>query len=327
MPNELSKEDISDSSFLGVISKVLQNVPIGRRTVFSVLHALAGKPERFIQHLDGGMKFPVDCKDKEVALKVALNKTYEPVAGALFLSKCNNNDIVWDIGANKGYYTLLAQNKVGSEGKVFAYEPAPENLVDLELIKSLNNLSNFYVEPTGLSDSVGEASFSLEGWSMGVSAWGKLLNSNAESVLEKITVPTSTIDHEIERLNLATIDMIKMDIQGGELKAIRGAKNTLENGIIKNILLELHDMMLTRDECHEIVDTLLDAGLSGKAFSQDEIPDSVAIDTIRKNIPLDLSKYGVPAQDYNWNKRRGVDGSGLSTDDYAKPLQFLLSLG
>ena len=326
MSNESSKEVVRNSYFLNASSKFLQNVPVGRRSAFSLLHKLAGKPERFIQQLDGGMKFPVDCKDKEIALKVALNKTYEPVVGALFLSKCNNNDIVWDVGANKGYYTLLAQEKIGGRGRVYAYEPVPENVIDLDLIVSLNNLNNFIVEPVALSSAVGESSFSLEGWSMGVSAWGKLLNGNAESVKEKITVQTSTIDHEVERLKLEKIDMIKMDIQGGELGAIRGAKTALENGVIKNILLELHDMMLTSDECHEIVETLLDAGLSGKAFAQDEIPDNVAVNTIRKNIPLDLSNYGVPAQDYNWNKRRNVNARGLPTDDYAKPLQFLLSL-
>jgi len=239
MSDELSKEVVRNSSLLNVSSKVLQNVPVGRRTAFSLMHRLAGKPHRFIIDINNGLKFPIDCHDKDVALKVALNKAYEPVVGALFLSKCDRGDVVWDVGANKGYYTLLAQHKVGDGGKVFAYEPAPENVVDLDLIKSLNDLNNFYVEPTGLSDSVGEASFSLEGWSDGVSAWGKLLNGNADSVEEKVTVPTTSVDHEIDRLNLEQVDMIKMDIQGGEVGAIKGAKEALANRRIKNILLEL----------------------------------------------------------------------------------------
>src|SRR5437868_6376075 len=54
--------------------------------------------------------------------------TYEKEVQAVFTSKVRSGDVVYDLGANAGFYTLLASRLVGDDGHVYAFEPNPENL-------------------------------------------------------------------------------------------------------------------------------------------------------------------------------------------------------
>ena len=127
-----------------------------------------------------------------------------------------------DIGANAGYFTVLASKIVGEKGRVYAFEPASDSYgVLVENTKTLGNVTTFN---TALSNYVGEADF------YGGNNTGQrgLTTSptNGKVVLQKVKV--STLDSE----NIEHPNMIKIDTEGNEADVIQGAKNTITDDTI-----------------------------------------------------------------------------------------------
>ncbi len=85
--------------------------------------------------------------------------TYEPAQTALFCKVVKPGDVVYDVGAHFGYYTLLASKLVGTEGRVLAFEPSPPNLARLYRHIELNRCSNVQVLELAVSDREGIAHF------------------------------------------------------------------------------------------------------------------------------------------------------------------------
>ena len=83
-----------------------------------------------------------------------------------------------------------------------------------------------------MSDAVGTADFYLHAY--GSNVWNSLLPKVSGSIVPEdvsaVKVPTITIDLFCERHNIKTIDLLKLDIQGGELLALKGAVNMLQKG-------------------------------------------------------------------------------------------------
>jgi FkbM family methyltransferase len=125
--------------------------------------------------------------------------------------------VFYDVGANVGFYSLLSSLLVG-RGKVFAFEPAPRNLPYLRSHLELNRAGNVEVLPLAISDTIGEAQFQIEpSGLMGHLARG----GNA-------TVSTATLDSLVESGRIAPPNFVKMDIEGAELLALRGASRIFE---------------------------------------------------------------------------------------------------
>src|SRR5712692_81229 len=91
-------------------------------------------------------------------LRVLLS-TYEREQTALFRRAVRPGDVVFDIGAHAGYYTLLASALVGPTGKVFAFEPDTRNYRMLEKQIAINRCSNVVLSSSAVSDSNGVAQF------------------------------------------------------------------------------------------------------------------------------------------------------------------------
>ena len=131
-------------------------------------------------------------------------------------------DIVYDLGANVGFYSLLASILVGPQGKVFSFEPAPRNLLLLRKHLALNGITNCAVFESAVTDSSGRANFApAADWSE-----GHLTTESADS----FAVPTVSLDELVDSGELPLPQMIKCDIEGAEYSALRGAIRTLQAG-------------------------------------------------------------------------------------------------
>jgi len=155
--------------------------------------------------------------------------TYERRVQRLFREELRMGAAVLDIGANVGFYTLLASKLTGAAGHVHAFEPLPRNLYYLERHIKLNELANVTVESLAIAATSGEAFFrTAPHASMG----GLRQDGN-------LHVTTASLDDLIASGRIPKPDFIKMDIEGAESDALRGAAKLLASGPL-TIVLSTH---------------------------------------------------------------------------------------
>ena len=128
-----------------------------------------------------------------------------------------------DGGANIGFFSLIASKIVGKTGTVFSFEPTPLTHNYLKKNTNINNASNVTISRYGLSSSKKQLPFQMFGNPEGNSIISdkacKLTDEN-----EIIQINTISIDEFCTENKISRIDLIKLDIEGQELEAIKGAK-------------------------------------------------------------------------------------------------------
>lgn len=157
--------------------------------------------------------------------------TYELEKQKLFEKIVKEGDIVYDIGAHVGFYTLLASELVGERGKVFAFEPLPRNLYFFKKHTVLNSCSNIEIIEAAVSDKEGRVSFS-EGES---SFTGKL---NEEGRLKVISI---TLDDLLKEGKILPPNIIKIDVEGAEYQVLKGAFDILKK-YKPALILSIHNV-------------------------------------------------------------------------------------
>jgi FkbM family methyltransferase len=146
---------------------------------------------------------------------------------------------VLDVGAHHGLYTLLASKRVGSAGRVIAFEPSARERKRLRRHLRLNRCKNVVVESCALGDKRGEADlFVVEGRE----DWCNSLRTpqmDARTSTERVAVEPA--DDALRRLRIERVDFIKLDIEGAELSFLQGACRTLAKSR-PVILAEVQDL-------------------------------------------------------------------------------------
>lgn len=132
------------------------------------------------------------------------------------------SSVVYDVGANAGWYTLLASELADPRGKVVAFEPLPAALRILKGNVKINHCTNVQVVEAAVSDSEGTATF----FSVADSTLGSL-SSLYGPAPNTTTVKTVKIDSLVKKEIIPAPDVVKMDIERGELAALKGAASTL----------------------------------------------------------------------------------------------------
>lgn len=164
---------------------------------------------------------------------------------AAMLDEVRPGATFFDIGANVGYYSILASRLVGTSGRVAGFEPLIRNLSYLQRHVELNRADNVRILPFALSSENTILSFSTgENSAMGH------LDSNGGG---EFLVPTVSLDEIAEKLGL-TPDVIKMDVEGAEMEVFRGATRIL-NEARPTIFLSTHSPEL-RTDCIALLDGL-----------------------------------------------------------------------
>ncbi len=151
----------------------------------------------------------------------------EPEITNLFKKRLQKGDVFIDIGANVGYYSLLAGKLLGNQGKVIAFEPNPLIYNHLSRNIQINNLGDVI---TTFQSAVGEQLGKLNiyrskgNWS-GITSRFKYSDLLDDSSLE---VPMVTLDEIVIQEKFEKVSLIKLDIEGGELLALKGSRETLK---------------------------------------------------------------------------------------------------
>ena len=131
------------------------------------------------------------------------------------------NDILIDVGAHLGFFTLLGSNLIKDSGMVYAFEPTP-HIFDL-LIKNTVDKPNIRVNNIALSDIIGEIEFFMDKKNSLGNSIIKVYSSN----FDKKLVRTVTLDSYCRKYDIHPT-FIKIDVEGGEERVIRGARQILK---------------------------------------------------------------------------------------------------
>jgi len=167
---------------------------------------------------------------------------YEPLNTRLFKRILRPGGTVVDVGANIGYFSLLAAKLVGNAGKVIAVEAHPRNFEVLSAAVQRNGLKQVVPVNIGLSDENGSAQIIM-------ADQNDFANRTASMVpqagLSGPTVPVRRLDNCISGWNIDVIDLLKIDVDGFETKIVRGAAELLSSGHVRNVIIELDDHWLS----------------------------------------------------------------------------------
>jgi len=156
------------------------------------------------------------------------NIIYEYPVPLIMENLVKKGDIVIDIGAFDGIYTIFLSKLVGKEGKVYAFEPDPGNFSILK--HRTKKLNNVIIENKALSDKNGKLRLFLHKYNRGMTSI-----SCREDFIFSIEVECTSLDEYFKDIN-KEIALIKMDVEGAEFLILRGAKNLVKR--VKAIIFE-----------------------------------------------------------------------------------------
>jgi FkbM family methyltransferase len=135
-----------------------------------------------------------------------------------------------DVGANIGEVSLFAAKRVAHDGCVFAFEPSPVVVGRLRRHVSINPMNNIKVIELGLGPSPGNMTL----FQTCLPGAYDTANQGLASLVPPIDggvpiagVQVDTLDRWVQRMSLARVDMIKVDIEGGEIGFLEGAEKTI----------------------------------------------------------------------------------------------------
>ena len=158
---------------------------------------------------------------------------YEPCETAIMCQLITPGDTVLDIGANIGYFTILASKLVGPKGRVFAFEPEAKNFNVLSQNADRADQSNIICSRLGVSDEVGSSLLYLCQDNPGGHHFHRPPRGR---VADAQDIQTTSIDLFLTN-HAGGVNFVKIDAQGWEPSVIRGMKNTLSQNRDRAIIL------------------------------------------------------------------------------------------
>lgn len=227
-------------SCLSVICR--SGVP-GRYTAVELVSAWLSPSDRVTARIGRTLQYRCDLRD-QVQRQIYYG-LYEEDETRFILTQLKAGNVFLDIGANVGYYTLLAAEIVGEGGRVHAFEPIPSNCATLREMVAENRLINVEINQVAVSDGCEETTtlYLREG------ADSSGLASIARSPTAKnlpISVSTTSLDNYVREKGVKHISLIKLDIEGAEPLAVRGGTALLASADAPDIVMEINPFLLAR---------------------------------------------------------------------------------
>lgn len=202
--------------------------------------------------------------------RVTSAEGYEPETRQALAACLAPGMVFVDLGANEGFFSVVASRLVGPTGRVFAIEPqsrlGPVVLRNFEL----NAAGNASLTAVAVSDAAGVAEFNLapdtNSGSSGLARATRYANPTQ-------SVRTVTLAGFLAEQSLSSVDVMKIDIEGFEYEAVLGSADLFQARRVRCLLIEIHETMLAARGRRpaDIVDFLLSCGYRRQALAGFEI--------------------------------------------------------
>jgi len=225
--------------YVSLLKKFSRGYGLGKspvfRPIFKKIHQNF-KPDFIIIQ---NQKMFLDSKD---SLQLSLNGIYGEFETEIVKNEIKPNDVVLDVGAHIGYFTLLFAKLVGSEGKVFSFEPEPKNFELLTKNIEINNYENVITESKIVSDK--NKTWTLYTFETSSGA-NRIYKPNENINVKPIEVDSISLDEYFKNSEfLKRIKFVKIDVEGAELLVLKSMKSIFQNNNNIKLLLEFNPKFL-----------------------------------------------------------------------------------
>ncbi len=159
-------------------------------------------------------------------------------------------DVFWDIGANIGFYSLMAQRNFK---RIVAVEPNPETAATLK--RRTQKAANIEVLEVALSSTSGPSLLYTRKEKFNIPGFNN--KNGSDSLLQRVDYKSArdpsndrvvqnrpsiqVLQRRFDELSTGPVDIVKVDVEGAEFLVLDGMRSSLKNGLVKRILVELHN--------------------------------------------------------------------------------------
>jgi len=212
------------------------------------------KPGLVFILLNNGLKFVGD--------RSILGMLYDQCIKNIYTKyfKPKYDSIIIDAGAHQGTFTVLMAASI-RDGCIIAIEPYKRNRLFLEKNLKINHLENVKVIPKGLWSSAGRITFYIYSDSASHSAF-----KQNQRILKSLDIDVDTLDNIVEREKIKRVDFIKMNIEGAEIEALKGARKTLMSNPVE-LVIDAHHVVGGRPTYQRVIQMLEELGYICKGKS------------------------------------------------------------
>lgn len=188
--------------------------------------------EKRVIHEVNGVKLLIDLQEPNFHFRRILEdystiKEYEPNTIKVMMKNIKEGNICLDIGASIGIHTFLISKLVGKSGRVYAFEPTPECFRYLCENKKINNAENVFVYQ--------------------LAAWDKNdIVKIQPSLKRRVYVTGIKLDDWLNFLGAEKVNFIKIDIDGGELFALKGLVKTIKSNPGLKMIIEYYPQYIKK---------------------------------------------------------------------------------
>ena len=194
---------------------------------------------------------------------------YDQIETRLLHQLLKAGHIFLDVGANVGYYSLIASPLVGDQGQVHSFEPILSNRATLQQTITRNGITNIVVNSVAVGANKGSLTLYVNDDEIGNSGWASIVPSKRRP--KTISVDVISIDEYLQSQGIDHVDLIKLDIEGAEGEALRGMKNLLAQAEAPDLLFEVNPYLLNQQN---VDSRMLSGYLAEQGYSLFEIGTS-----------------------------------------------------
>lgn len=206
-----------------------------------------------IRTLDGfdGMSIQVNLGDR-LGCDVYYGFFQEYYDYSLFMALLSPNDVVIDIGANYGMYTLGAAKRISPQGRVVAFEP---DVRSMSLLKENARLNNYEELVTCLDVCIGDYDGEVNFYATIDPSFSGIHDTKRSETANSLTLPIRRLDSVLQEKGVNQVNLIKIDVEGAEYEVLEGAMGTLaaSDAII---MMEISSKNLDMDRREKLSATL-----------------------------------------------------------------------
>jgi FkbM family methyltransferase len=217
------------------------------------------RKKNFRFELQNGVTIPGQPIDEYITKWMFIHGYQKELEFAMTHSLIRNGDVILDIGANMGLWSMIPAAIHGSKIKIHAFEPVPELFHKLvENIKENKIESSYITYNIALSETDGELIFNRDNNNCGMG----YISSVADTSFDQIKIQSKVLSDIRKNHRIDKVDFIKIDVEGAELQVLRGDKYLFMNDSAPLLTIEVIDENQKRfgHSANELIQQLIDWG-------------------------------------------------------------------